>query len=134
MKQAKITVNIPVKDLERAINFYKQIGFKAHEIFKGPDCQCMIFTDDIHVMVHLDTSLKNFTPNPIADPSKVSGVVLCLDCGSKEEVDDLISKSVANGGATYGEPQDMGFVYTNGFLDPDGNAWRLNYMNPNASM
>jgi hypothetical protein len=133
MKTTTICINIPVKNLERAVLFYTELGFEPHSIFRGPDCQCMIVTDTIQVMVHLDSSLRHFTPKPISDPSISTGAVFCLLCGSKTEVDDLVAKALANGGATYDEPQDIGgFVYTHGFLDADGNVWRLNWMNPDA--
>ncbi len=129
-----ITINIPVHDLARAVKFYTRLGLDPHPVFRGPDCQCMILTDQIHVMVHLASSLGHFTPKPIADPGKTTGVVLCLTCNSRAEVDDLVAKAIAGGGATYDLPQDLGFVYTHGFLDADGNAWRLNWMNPDVPM
>lgn len=116
--------------LDRAVKFYSALGFDPHPIFRAPDCQCMIVTDQIRIMVHLASSLKNFTPKPISDPSISSGVVVCLDCNSKEQVDDLVARAISFGGTLYDSPQDPGFVYTHGFLDADGNAWRLNYMNP----
>ncbi len=128
MNSGTITVNIPVKQLERAVNFYSALGFEPHPHFRGPDCQCMVVTDQIRVMVHLAESLKSFTPNPISDPEISTGVVVCLDCNSKEQVDELVSRAIAAGGKSYDAAQDLGFVYTHGFLDTDGNAWRLNYM------
>jgi predicted lactoylglutathione lyase len=129
MNPRTITVNIPVKQLERAVNFYSALGFDIHPTFRGPDCQCMVVSDQIRIMVHLASSLTNFTPKPIADPAHSTGVVLCLDCTSKEQVDQLVAQAISAGGQLYDEPQDLGFVYTHGFLDTDGNAWRLNYMN-----
>lgn len=134
MEHQKICINIPVANLDRAIHFYTQLGFKPHPVFRSPECQCMIVTDHIHVMVHLAKSLKQFTPKEIADPSGTTGVVLSLDCGSKEKVDELIATAVANGGATYDTPQDLGFIYTHGFTDADGNVWRLNYLNPDVPL
>ncbi|HQV24785.1 MAG TPA: hypothetical protein PLS76_03420, partial [Acinetobacter sp.] len=61
-----------------------------------------------------------------------TAVVICLDCNNKAQVDELVEQAVAFGGSLYDEPQDLGFIYTHGFLDPDGNAWRLNYMNAEA--
>lgn len=94
----------------------------------------MIVNDLIQVMVHLESSLKHFTPKPISDPSNLTGVVICLICDTKAQVDDLVSRAVANGGSTYDAAQDLGFIYTHGFLDADGNAWRLNWMNPEVPM
>ena len=134
MNPATITINIPVRELERAVGFYTQLGFEPHPVFRGPDCQCMMVTDQIRIMVHLDSSLQLFTPKPISDPSLTTGVVLCLDCNSNAQVDDLVARAIAAGGSVYDAAQDLGFVYTHGFLDADGNAWRLNYMDPNVVM
>ena len=131
MNPSSITVNIPVKELDRAVNFYSALGFEAHPVFRGPDCQCMVVTSQICIMVHLASSLENFTPKPITDPQQSTGAVICFDCESTDQVDSLVAKAVAAGGTLYDEAQDLGFVYTHGFLDVDGNAWRLNYMNPN---
>ncbi|MBU0911020.1 MAG: glyoxalase/bleomycin resistance/extradiol dioxygenase family protein [Gammaproteobacteria bacterium] len=134
MNPATITINIPVRELERAVHFYTQLGFEPHPVFRGPDCQCMMVTEHIRIMVHLDSSLQLFTPKPISDPSLTTGVVLCLDCNSKAQVDALVARAIAAGGSVYDAAQDLGFVYTHGFLDADGNAWRLNYMDPNVVM
>lgn len=128
MNPGTITVNIPVKQLDRAVGFYAALGFQPHPEFRGPDCQCMVVTDRIRVMLHLAGSLGHYTPKPIADPEASTGVVICLDCDSRAQVDELVARAAAAGGQLYDAPQDLGFVYTHGFLDADGNAWRLNYM------
>lgn len=134
MSPVAITVNIPVRELERAVYFYTQLGFAPHPVFRGPDCQCMVVTEQIRIMLHLDSSLRHFTSKPILDPSTATGVVLCLDCNSKAEVDDLVARAVASGGSVYDAAQDLGFVYTHGFFDADGNVWRLNFMDPKVAM
>lgn len=134
MNPGTITINVPVRDLARAVRFYTNLGLDPHPVFRGPDCQCMVLTDRIRVMVHLAGSLQQFTPLPVADPSAATGVVLCLDCDTRAQVDDLVARAVASGGATYDAAQDLGFVYTHGFLDADGNAWRLNWMNPDIPL
>lgn len=134
MPYGKICANLPVSQLSRAIDFYAALGFTPHPVFRGPDCQCLIVSDHIHVMVHLPESLRQFTPAKVAEPKAATGVVLSLDCGSRAEVESLIATAVAQGGATYDQPLDLGFIYTHGFTDPDGNVWRLNHFNPDAPL
>jgi uncharacterized protein len=134
MKHDKICINIPVADLDRSIHFYQRFGFEKHPVFGGPDCQCMVVTDHIHIMMHLTTSLKQFTPKEVAYPSAITGVVLSLDCDSRQGVDDFVATAIEHGGAAYDAAQDLGFIYTHGFTDPDGNVWRVNHFNPDVPM
>lgn len=129
-----ICVNIPVTDLARSIAFYTRLGFEPHAAFRGPDCQCMIISDHIHIMVHLASSLKQFTPKSIANPNDTTGAILSLNCSSKQRVDDLVRLAVENGGTTYDSAHDLGFIYTHGFIDIDGNVWRVNWLNPDVSI
>ena len=58
----------------------------------------------------------------------------CRHEGPVERVDEIVATAVANGGGTYDSPQDLGFIYTHGFVDADGNVWRLNYFDPNVPL
>ena len=55
-------------------------------------------------------------------------MLLSLACESREQVDALVAKALAAGGSTYDAPEDFGFMYTHGFLDPDGHGWGLLHM------
>lgn len=134
MSHDLICVNFPVVDLARSIAFYTQLGFEPHATFRGPDCQCMIISKHIHIMLHLASSLKQFTPKIIANPNETTGAILSLNCESKQRVDELVALAIANGGATYDSPQDLGFIYTHGFTDVDGSVWRVNWLNPDVSI
>ena len=129
-----ICVNIPVRNLDRSVLFYTNLGFVPHPIFRGPDCQCMVVNEIIQIMLHLEDSLKKFTPKPISNPASETGVVTCLICDMKSQVDELVTKALSNGGSKYDEPQDLGFIYAHGFMDIDGHIWRLNWMNPEVPM
>lgn len=134
MKYQGICVNLPVSNLSRSVAFYTHLGFVPHPRFRGPDSQCLVVNAFIQVMVHLAGSLSHFTPKPVSNPAEKTGVVTCLFCDSKAQVDELVNRAIAGGGATYDAPQDLGFLYTHGFLDVDGNVWRLNWMNPDVPM
>ena len=50
-------------------------------------------------MVDLTTSLQQFTPKQVADPSAVTGAVLSLDCDSRQRVNEFVATAMAHGGA-----------------------------------
>jgi hypothetical protein len=129
----KIFVNLPVKSLYKSIEFFRKLGFKFNPQFTDESATCMIVGEDIFVMLLTHDKFKNFTPKEICDATKSTEVLVCLTCESRQEVDEIVRKAVAAGGATYNEPQDYGFMYGHGFQDLDGHIWEVVNMEPSAT-
>lgn len=125
----KIFVNLPVRDLNKSIEFFTKLGFSFNPQFTDETATCMIVSEDIFVM---PDKFKSFTPKEICDSTKSTEVLVCLSLESRKNVDESVGKAVAAGGTTYNEPQDYGFMYQHGFQDLDGHIWELIYMEPSA--
>ena len=128
----KIFVNLPVKDLDKSVAFFKQLGFTFNPQFTDETATCMIVSDDIFVMLLTHAKFREFTPNQIADARSTTEVLVCLSRESRSDVDEIVRKAVAAGGSTYNKPQDHGFMYAHGFQDPDGHIWEVMWMDPAA--
>ena len=128
----KIFVNLPVKDLKKAMDFYASLGFKNNPQFTDHTAACMVVSDDIYVMVLTEPKFKEFTPKAICDATKFTEALNCLSCDSRDAVNDMVRKAVAGGGKTYADAKDYGFMYQHGFEDPDGHIWELIWMDPSA--
>lgn len=129
----KIFVNLPVKDLNKSVEFFTKLGFSFNPQFTDETATCMIVSDDIFVMLLTEAKFKTFTPKEICDTTKYTEVLVCLSSDSRANVDELVRKAVAAGGTTHKEPEDHGFMYGHGFQDPDGHIWELVYMEPGAA-
>jgi predicted lactoylglutathione lyase len=128
----QIYVNLPIKNMERSQAFFKALGFSFNPQFTNEQGACMVVADDIYVMLLTEPFFAGFTRKPVSDAKKSTEVLLCLSCSSRAEVDELVRKAVAAGGATPVPPQDHGFMYGHGFEDLDGHQWELMYMDPDA--
>ena len=128
----QIFVNLPVKNLDRSVEFFTKLGFSFNAQFTDETATCMVVSEDIFVMLLTEAKFKEFTPNPICDATKSTEVLVCLSSESREEVDKMIRNAVAAGGTTYNEPQDYGFMYSHGFQDLDGHIWETMFMEPSA--
>ena len=126
----KIFVNLPVKNLNKSIEFFSQLGFRFNQQFTDETATCMIVTDDIFAMLLTEEKFKTFTPKEICDAKKYTEVLVALSYDSRSDVDDMVRKAIAAGGSTYNEPQDHGFMYAHGFQDLDGHIWEIFYMDP----
>lgn len=126
----QIFINLPVKDLNRSVEFFTQLGYTFNPQFTNEKATCMIISDTIFVMLLVEDFFKTFTKKEIADATKTTEVLLCLSAESREKVDELVNKAVAAGGTTPNEKQDHGFMYGWGFQDLDGHLWEVAYMEP----
>lgn len=129
---SKIYVNLPVKNLNKSIEFFTKLGYIFNQQFTDETATCMIVTDDIFVMLLTEEKFKTFTPKEICDAKKSTEVLVCLSLESRPQVDEMVRKAVSAGGTTYNDPQDHGFMYGHGFQDLDGHIWELIYMEPSA--
>ena len=128
----KIFVNLPVKNLDKSIRFFKSLGYTFNQQFTDETATCMIVSEDIHVMLLTHEKFKTFTPKQISDATKTTEVLLALSLESRAQVDEMVRKAVAAGGSTYNEPQDHGFMYAHGYQDLDGHIWEVLWMDPKA--
>ena len=123
-----IFVNLPVADLGRSMAFYEAIGARNEPMFTDETAACMVLSDTIHVMLLTHDKFAQFTPKRIADAHQTSEVLIAVSLDSREAVDAMADKALATGGRAPRERQDMGFMYSRAFEDPDGHIWEPLWM------
>lgn len=128
----KIFVNLPVKNLNKSIVFFKTMGFTFNEQFTDEKGACMVIEENIFAMLLEEKFFKGFTRKEIADATKSTEVLLALDVESREAVDQLVKKALEAGGSVYMNPQDHGWMYQHSFADLDGHQWEVLYMDESA--
>ncbi len=128
----QIFVNLPVRDLNKSIEFFTKLGFTFNQQFTDENATCMIVGENIFAMLLVEKYFKTFTPKEICDTAKCAEVLVALSFESRAEVDEIVSKAIAAGGTTYREPQDHGFMYQHGFQDLDGHIWEIFFMEESA--
>ncbi|MBN2733119.1 MAG: VOC family protein [Balneolaceae bacterium] len=124
----QVFINLPVKDLEQSKTFYKQLGFSINPQFTDETAACVVISDTIFVMLLTHDKAKQFTSKKIADAHQTTEVLNALSTQSKEAVDEFFDKALNNGGSDAGEIQDLGFMYSRSFNDPDGHIWEVFWM------
>ncbi|ASL46847.1 hypothetical protein bAD24_III05615 [Burkholderia sp. AD24] len=128
----QIYVNLAVDDLERSKAFFSTIGFSFDPQFTNEQAACLILGENLYAMLLVKELFKSFTRKPLCNPKESTEALLGLSCESRGEVDALVAKAHAAGGAVPRAPQDYGFMYGHGFEDIDGHIWELIYMDPNG--
>ncbi|WP_432378206.1 VOC family protein [Duganella sp. P38] len=127
----RIIFNLAVKDLERSKAFFTGLGFTLDGRFSGDSSAYMAVVEgSIYVMLLTEDFFRSLIDKPLAQAKKGNEVIICLSCESREEVDSLIARAVAGGARIPHPPEDHGFMYDQGFEDPDGHLWNLVWLAP----
>lgn len=129
----QIFVNLPIKQLDRSVQFFTRLGYQFNQQFTDANATCMVVADNIYVMLLVEEFFKTFTHKELCDAHRSTEVILCLSADSRAQVDELVAKAVAAGGTTPFPPKDHGFMYQHGFQDMDGHLWEVVYMQPTAA-
>lgn len=124
----KIFINLPVSDLQRAMDFYTAIGFTNNPQFTDETAACMVLSEEIYVMLLTHPKFKEFTTKEIGDTHTLASVINSLSVDSVEEVNTMTEKAVKAGGKETNEAKDYGFMQQRSFEDPDGHLWEVLYM------
>lgn len=128
----EVFINLPVKSLERSVEFYTKIGFEFNKDFTNDVATMMIVNDKASVMLLTEEFFRSFTKKPVGDAERSPEVIVALSADSKEEVDDQAVKVENAGGKIvdrFTEPTEM---YGIRFEDPDAHLWEIFYMDMNA--
>ncbi len=128
----KLFVNIPVRDLQRSIEFFEALGFTFNTQFTDATATSMLVGEDAYFMLLTTEKFKEFSKRPVGDPQKETNALFAISVNSRDEVDALVEKALAAGGARAADPQDHGFMYAWSFYDLDGHHWEVFWMDPKA--
>ena len=128
----QIFVNLPVKDLNRSVDFFTRLGYTFNPQFTDENATCMIIGENIYAMLLVEDSFRTFTTREVIDAHQGIGSIIALSLDSREQVDDQIAKARAGGATIPREAQDLGFMYQHAFHDLDGHLWEVFYMDPSA--
>ena len=128
----QIFVNLPVKDLNKSVAFFKQLGYSFNPQFTDENATCMIISDTIYVMLLTEPFFKTFTKKQICNTSKSIESIICLSAESRAAVDKLVEAAKQAGGLDTEDANDQGFMYSRAYEDLDGHRWEIMWMDPSA--
>lgn len=128
----QIFVNLPVKDLNRSVEFFTRLGYTFNPQFTDENATCMIIGENIFAMLLVEDYFRSFTDRKIVDAHSGIQAIIALALDSREQVDEQVAKAREAGGTIPRDPQDLGFMYQHAFHDPDGHLWEVFYMDATA--
>lgn len=126
--ETKIFLNLPVKDLNKSISFFEQLGFSFDSKFTNDKGACLIIGENIYAMLLVEEFFKTFTSKQICDATVSTELIAAISVESRDKVDEIITAAVKAGGAAHNEAKDYGWMYQRDFFDLDGHHWEFFFM------
>ena len=121
-------VNLPIRDVARTRAFWTKLGFQFNEQFSDDKGLCLILKEGVaYAMLNRRDFFETFTNRPAAD-GQTSQVLVCIDVGSREKVDEVVKTALENGATRYMDAMDHGWMYYDRFADPDGHQWEIAFI------
>ncbi len=124
----QIFINLAVKDVQKSMDFYSALGFTNNPQFSDDSGRCMVWSENIFLMILSHEKFSGFTSKEIADTkSKIAGLY-SLSLGNIEEVNSMMENGMKAGGIEPNEARDYGFMFQRTIEDFDGHTWEIFFM------
>lgn len=124
----QVFINLAVKDLEKSMAFYTALGFSNNPQFSDDSGKCMVWSDNIFVMLLSHEKFSSFTAKPIADTKTNVAGLFSLSVESVDEVNSIMDNGLKAGGIEPNEIRDYGFMVQRTIEDFDGHTWEIFFM------
>lgn len=124
----QIFLNLPVKDLNKSIDFFTQLGFTFNSQFTDENATCMIIGENIFSMLLVEKFFQTFTKKEVANAHNTTEAIIAISVESREQVDQIVEKAIHAGGSSHRDVKDHGWMYEHGFEDLDGHLWEILYI------
>ncbi|MFT3704161.1 MAG: glyoxalase/bleomycin resistance/extradiol dioxygenase family protein [Agriterribacter sp.] len=121
MKQ--IFINLPVKDVEASMNFYTQVGFTVNPLFTFDDQKCMVWSDQIYLMLQTYEMFRSGNKKNLPDTKQNTIATFTLPVESLDSVNEIIENGLKAGGTEPTPMIDEGFMQVRNIEDLDGHIW-----------
>jgi len=108
------------------------LGATINPLFTDDNAACLVWDENIYLMVLKREFMATFTDKQLADPAITAQVQIAFSRDSREEVDTVAEAGLAAGGSEPRPAQDFGFMYARDLEDPDGNIVAFQWMAPLA--
>lgn len=124
----QIFINLAVKDLQKSMDFYTALGFTNNPQFSDNTGKCMVWSENIFVMILTHEKFASFATKPIADTKSSLAGLYSLSVDSIAEVNSIMTNGLKAGGIEPSEMKDYGFMQQRTIEDFDGHTWEIFYM------
>ena len=96
----QVFINLAVKELQKSMDFYTALGFSNNPQFSDETGKCMVWSENIFVMLMTYEKFKTFATKPLADTQSHVAGLFSLSLDSIDEVNTMMTNGLKAGSLT----------------------------------
>lgn len=124
----QIFINLVVSDLEKSTKLYTAMGFVNNPQFSDETAKCMVWSENIFLMIMTAEKFKTFATKPLADTKSTLAALYSISVESVDVMNSIMTEGLNAGGTEPHEMRDYGFMQQRSIEDFDGHTWEIFFM------
>ena len=128
MTMRQIFINLPVKDVEASMEFYRQLGFSVNPLFTFESQKCLVWSDQIYVMLQTFDMYHSGNSNNLPDSKTNTIATFTLPLESLDKVNQMVESGLRAGGTESTPMIVEEFMQVRNIEDLDGHKWGIMYL------
>lgn len=124
----QIFINLAVNNVQLSMQFYTALGFTNNPQFSDETAKCMVWCENIFVMLMTHEKFNSFTTKPLANTKASIAGIYSLSLDSFDEVNSTIENGLKAGGIEPTPMKDYGFMQQRTIEDLDGHTFEIFFM------
>ncbi len=125
---SQIFLNLVVSNVDKSMNLYAEMGFKNNPQFSDDTAKCMVWSENIFVMLMTSEKFASFTTKPIADTKNNIAGLFALSVDGLETINKIVDNALKHGATEPVPFKDYGFMQQRNVEDYDGHTWEIFFM------
>ena len=123
-------ISLPVKNLKKSKKFFENIGFsvKENDVGSIKNLRLAIGEKEVYIILFENHVFEGYSGPTATTTEKSSEILFSIGVETKEEVNEIFEKAIANGGKSFQKPKTIDGMYSCGFCDLDDHRWNILYM------
>ena len=110
------------------MDFYAQLGFTNYPLFTDENQSCMVWSEQIYVMLQSREIFNSYNKKPVPDIKNNIAATFTLPVESLDKVNEIIENGLKVGGKEPAPMLDEGFMQVRGVEDLDGHTWYVTHL------
>ncbi|MHB1276851.1 MAG: SRPBCC domain-containing protein [Bacteroidia bacterium] len=120
-----VSITLPVKDLQRSVNFYTALGFENYTYTTGDTVKYLLWSEHISLILMSREKFASHVPKPLADTKQTMASFFTLSVSSLDELNSFMAAGLNAGGVEPTEKDDYAIMQQRTLEDFDGHCWNV---------